>query len=116
MQKNIFGKKGEIIAANYLKKQKYKILEMNYKNKIGEIDIIAKDKDYLVFVEVKTRISSAFGDQLEEIDEEKQFKIRNVATMYLMKNKLLDKVPIRFDAIAILGDTDHEIRHIQDAF
>ena len=116
MQKNTYGKKGELIAANYLKKQKYKILETNYKNQIGEIDIIAKDKNYLVFVEVKTRISKAFGDPLEAIDEEKQFKIRNVATMYLMKNKLLDKVPIRFDAIAILGDIEHEIRHIKDAF
>ena len=116
MQKNTYGKKGELIAANYLKKQKYKIIKMNYKNQIGEIDIIAKDKDYLVFIEVKTRISKAFGDPLEAIDEEKQFKIRNVATMYLMKNKLLDKQPIRFDAIAILGDTDHEIRHIKNAF
>ena len=116
MQKNIFGKKGELIAANYLKKQKYKILEINYKNQIGEIDIIAKDKDYIIFIEVKTRMSSAFGDPLEAIDEEKQFKIRNVATMYLMKNKLIDKAPIRFDAIAILGDDDHEIRHIKDAF
>ena len=116
MQKNIFGKKGEIIAANYLKKQKYKILQMNYKNQIGEIDIVAKDKDYLVFIEVKTRISKAFGDPLEAIDEEKQFKIRNVATMYLMKHKLIDKVPIRFDAIAILGDEEYEIRHIKDAF
>ena len=116
MQKNIFGTKGELIAANYLKKQKYKILHTNYKNQIGEIDIIAKDKDYLVFVEVKTRYSKKFGDPLEAIDEEKQFKIHNVATMYLMKNKLLDKVPIRFDAIAILGDEEHEIRHIKDAF
>ena len=115
MQKNIFGKKGEIIAANYLKKQKYKILEMNYKNKIGEIDIIAKDKNYLVFVEVKTRMSSAFGDPLEAIDEEKQFKIRSVATIYLMKNRLLE-TPVRFDAIAVLGDEEHEIRHITDAF
>ena len=116
MQKNIYGKKGEIISANYLKKQKYKIIEMNYKNKIGEIDIIAKDKDYLVFIEIKTRYSKMFGDPLEAIDEEKQFKIRNVATMYLMKNKLLDKVPIRFDAISILGDEDQDIRHIKDAF
>ena len=60
MQKNTYGKKGELIAANYLKKQKYKILETNYKNQIGEIDNIAKDKNYLVFVEVKTRISKAF--------------------------------------------------------
>ena len=93
MQKNIYGKKGEIIAANYLKKQKYKIIEMNYKNKIGEIDIIAKDKDYLVFIEVKTRYSKMFGDPLEAIDEEKQFKIRNVATMYLMKNMRMNVKP-----------------------
>ena len=116
MQKNIFGKKGELVAANFLKKQKYKIIEMNYKNKIGEIDIIAKDKESLVFVEVKTRMSSMFGDPLEAIDEEKQFKIRNVATLYLMKKKLTDKVLVRFDAISILGDEEHEIRHIKDAF
>lgn len=116
MQKNTYGTKGEIIATNYLKKQKYKILYTNYKNQIGEIDIIAKDKKYLVFIEVKTRYSKRFGDPMEAIDEEKKFKIRNVATMYLMKNKLIDKVPIRFDAIAILGDEDHEIRHIKDAF
>lgn len=115
MQKNIFGKKGEIIAVNYLKKQGYKILETNYKNKIGEIDIIAKDKDFFVFVEVKTRTSSMFGDPLEAIDEQKQYKIRQVATMYLMKTNQLE-TPVRFDAIAILGDEDHEIRHIKDAF
>ena len=116
MQKNIFGKKGELIATNYLKKQGYRILETNHKNKMGEIDIIAKDKNYLVFIEVKTRTSSMLGDPLEAIDEQKQFKIRQVATMYLIKNQLVDKVPIRFDAVAILGDEDHEIRHIKDAF
>ena len=115
MQKNIFGKKGEIIAVNYLKKQGYKILETNYKNKVGEIDIIAKDGSYLVFIEVKTRTSSMFGDPLEVIDEQKQYKIRQVATMYLMKTNQLE-TPVRFDAIAILGDEDHEIRHIKDAF
>ena len=57
MQKNIFGKRSEIIAMNFLKKKGYKILETNYKNTIGEIDIIAKDNDYIVFVEVKGRIS-----------------------------------------------------------
>ena len=113
MQKNIFGKKGEIIAANYLKKQGYKILENNYKNK-NEF-IIAKDKNYLVFVEVKTRTSRMLGDPLEAIDEQKQFKIRQVATMYLMKTNQLE-TSIRFDAIAILGDNEDEICHIKDAF
>ena len=116
MQKNIFGKKGEIIAKNFLKKKKFKILEANYKNKIGEIDIIAKHKDYLVFVEVKTRTSIAFGDPAEAVDENKQFKIRQVAELYLIEHKLTEK-PCRFDVVAILdNETDIEVRHIEDAF
>lgn len=112
MQSNIYGKKSEIIASNYLKKRGYKILKTNYKNKIGEIDIIAKDKDCIVFVEVKARNSRKFGDPLEAIDDNKQYKIRQVATMYLKVNKLLDN-NCRFDAISIL---DEEILHIKSAF
>ena len=88
MQKNIYGKTSEIIAANFLKKKGYKIITTNYKNKIGEIDIIAKDKKLIVFVEVKARSSKAFGHPLEAIDERKQFKIRQVAQLYLMTNKI----------------------------
>lgn len=113
MQSNIYGKSSEIIASNYLRELGYKIIATNYKNKIGEIDIIAKDKDTLVFVEVKARSSRAFGDPLEAIDE---LKIRNVATGYLKFTKHLD-TKCRFDAIAILGKgEDSEIRHIKDAF
>ena len=116
MQKNIFGKKGEIIAKSFLEKKKFKIIETNYKNKIGEIDIIAKDKDYLVFVEVKTRTSRAFGDPSEAVDDNKQFKIRQVAELYLIEKKLTEK-PCRFDVVAILDNNgDAEIRHIEDAF
>ena len=115
MQKNIYGKKNEIIATNYLKKQGYKIVATNYKNKIGEIDIIAQDKNYIVFVEVKARYSGKFGDPLDAIDDKKQFKVRQVATMYLMQNKKLE-ANIRFDAIAIVGEEDCNIRHIKDAF
>ena len=74
MQKNIYGKTSEIIAANFLKKKGYKILAMNYKNKIGEIDIIAKDKNIIVFVEVKARSSKLFGHPFEAINNEKQLK------------------------------------------
>ena len=115
MQSHIYGKTSEIIAANYLKKKGYKILKTNYKNKIGEIDIIAKDKDYIVFVEVKARMSRAFGDPLEAIDEQKQWKIRSVANIYLMQNKQTE-ANCRFDAIAILGEKDEDIRHIENAF
>lgn len=115
MQKNIYGKRSEIIAADYLKKQGYKILEVNYKNKIGEIDIIAKDGDYIVFVEVKARASQKFGHPLEAIDEIKQQKIHNIASIYLMKNKKYNS-PCRFDAISILGVEEPEITHIKNAF
>lgn len=115
MRKDIYGKAGEALATSYLKKKKYKILELNYHNQIGEIDIIAKDKKYIVFIEVKTRKSRAFGDPLEAINIEKQHKIKQVAQLYLLKNKLTDK-EYRFDVISILGNDDYEINHIENAF
>ena len=115
MQSNIYGKRSEIIAADYLKDKGYKILETNYKNKIGEIDVIAQDKDYIVFVEVKARLSQKFGHPLDAIDERKQQKIHAVASLYLVTHKKYNK-PCRFDAISILGVEDPEIRHIIDAF
>ena len=115
MQSNIYGKKSEIIAANFLKQKGYKILEVNYKNKIGEIDIIAQDKEYLVFVEVKARISRAFGDPLEAVNYKKQQKIRKVAELYLVvKHKT--NANCRFDVVAVLGDEDADITHIENAF
>lgn len=115
MQSNTYGKRSEIIACDYLKKKGYKILEVNYKNKVGEIDIIAKDNDYLVFVEVKSRISQKFGHPFEAIDERKQQKIHAVASLYMVK---YDKYGCncRFDAISILGLENPEITHIVDAF
>ena len=115
MQKNIYGKTSEIIASNYLKQKGYKILATNYKNKIGEIDVIAKDGDYIVFVEVKSRLSGAFGHPFEAIDERKQQKIHAVASLYLVKNQKYG-TNCRFDAISILGLENPEITHIINAF
>lgn len=113
---NFFNKKegaiGEFDAKSYLEKKKYKILQTNYKNKIGEIDLIAKDGEYIVFVEVKNRSSLAFGRPAEAVDERKQYKIRRVAQGYLHEKHLYD-VPCRFDVIEVLGE---EINHIKDAF
>ncbi len=114
-QKDTLGKKGEALAYAYLKQKRYKIIAKNYKNFLGEIDIIAKDKDYTVFVEIKTRMSRAFGDPLEAIDKNKQFKIRHVATMYLKERRMLE-TNCRFDVIAVLGDNFEDIRHIENAF
>lgn len=116
MQKNTYGKTGEIVATNYLKKLGYQILANNYKNILGEIDIIARDGEYIVFIEVKTRLSRAFGEPFEAIDYRKQNKIRSVATMYLKTKHTLDSLS-RFDAIEIIGDlSDPEINHVKDAF
>ena len=116
MQKNTYGKVGEAIATDFLKQKGYKIIANNYKNKIGEIDIIAKDGDCLVFVEVKARMSRAFGDPAEAVNYYKQQKIRNVATLYLKQHHMLE-TNCRFDVLSILGQqTDAEIRHIENAF
>lgn len=104
---------GEEQAIKFLKKKKYKILERNYKNKVGEIDIIALDKKTLVFVEVKERETLAFGRPSEAVDERKQHKIRKTSTLYLIENDLYEKCEIRFDVIEILGD---QISHIENAF
>lgn len=115
MQSNIYGKKSEIIAADFLKQKGYKILELNHKNKVGEIDIIAQDKEYLVFVEVKARLSRAFGDPLEAVNYRKQQKMRQVAELYLIKTRQTN-MNCRFDVVSILGNENPEITHIENAF
>lgn len=106
------GNIGEASAVNFLKNKGYKILELNYTNKIGEIDIIANDNGTLVFVEVKSRTSDKFGLGREAVDYRKQYKIRQTATGYLKFKRLLD-TSCRFDVVEITGDI---IEHIENAF
>ncbi len=110
--KKLLGKVGEDKAARYLKKQGYKIVERNYKNVFGEIDIIAKDGEYTVFIEVKTRSSDAFGAPSEAVDYYKRRKYVKVAQAYLASNCSLS-CAARFDVIEI---EDGKINHIIDAF
>ena len=114
MNTKIIGDAGEKLAQKFLKKKKYKILETNYRNKIGEIDIICFDKqnNQIVFVEVKTKSGTQFGLPREMVDERKQRKIRNVATVYLMQNGLMESF-VRFDVVEILGK---EVNHLENAF
>lgn len=107
---NIVGRKYEAIATNFLKEKGYEILENNWTSVLGELDIIAKDGNYIVFVEVKYRTSAKFGRPIEAITPHKLMKLRQNATLYLKKKKKLNN-NVRFDAIEILGD---EIRHIQN--
>lgn len=112
MNTHILGTKGEIIAKDYLTSQGYTILETNFSNQIGEIDIIAKENDTIVFVEVKTRETLRFGYPREAVTKYKQNKIRQVALVYLKLKRKLNR-PVRFDCIEILGD---EITHIKNCF
>ena len=94
------GKKGEDLAIAQLRVLKYKILERNYKCALGEIDIIAREKDTLVFVEVKTRTTRDFGGPAAAVNERKQRQLSKVALTYLNQKKITE-MPARFDVVAV---------------
>ena len=107
------GALGEFDAKDYLEKKKYKIIEINHKNKLGEIDIVAQYKSTVVFVEVKSRSTLHFGRPSEAVDLRKQHKLRTVANLYLLQHQMMDK-ECRFDVIEVIGGK--EINHIENAF
>jgi putative endonuclease len=115
-QKKELGKKGEDLALRYLKKNGYRVYETNYVCKMGEVDIIAKEKDTLAFIEVKTRTSTAFGPPQLAVNAAKQMQLSKVA-LYFLKEKGLGDIKARFDVVAIvLGPKGPEIDLIRDAF
>jgi len=110
------GKEGEETAARYLENKGYFIVERNFRSIHGEIDIIAKDGQMLVFVEVKTNIRGGFGNPEERVDYKKQVKLGQVAAEYLQTSGL-ENIDCRFDVVAVSrtgGKT--KIKHIEDAF
>ena len=112
------GNKGESLAEGYLENHDYKILEKNFTCKIGEIDIIAKNDEYISFVEVKTRRSLQFGLPAEAVTYNKQQKIYRSAQMYILKNKLYNS-SFRFDVIEIILNSNNScisINLIKNAF
>jgi len=116
MEKKELGKKGEDLAVRFLKKKGYQIIDRNYACKMGEMDIIAKEKDTLVFVEVKTRTSTTFGPPQLAVNPTKQMQLSKVALSFL-KAKKLEDAKARFDVVAILlGPKGEEIELIKDAF
>lgn len=112
MNRREIGSNYEQAAALYLKNKGYRILCMNYCCYCGEIDIIAKDGETLVFIEVKYRSTSKFGDPAQAVNVKKQMKIYKSAQCYLKQNHILE-VPCRFDIVAIQGQ---QIRIIKNAF
>ena len=102
----------ERAAGFYLEQEGWKILEYNYRSRNGEIDIVARDGEYLVFCEVKYRSDGKKGSPLEAVDARKQQRIRRAALYYLTEHGKSD-VPCRFDVIGIEGT---KVTHIRDAF
>lgn len=108
------GTLGENMAAQYVLSKEYQVLCRNFIAPYGEIDIIAVDKDYIVFIEVKTRQSEQFGTPAQAVNFHKQRKISSVAAFYITSNQLFDK-NIRFDIIEVDSSTS-AINHIENAF
>lgn len=115
-RKQEIGKKGESIAVRYLKKQGYKIVEQNYRSKAGEIDIIARERKTLVFVEVKTRRSKAYGNPKWAVTPKKQRAI-SMAALYYLKMTSQPGANARFDVVSILVQgEDTQIELVRNAF
>ena len=112
---NDFGKLGEELAVNYLIGKGYEILERNWHNIHKEVDIIAKDGQFLVFVEVKARRSREYGEPDLAVTKRKQRMLIAAANAYITRNKL--DVEARFDIVSIIfKDGESVIDHIEDAF
>ena len=116
---NIRGAWGEAKAAEYLAAHRYKIICNGYRCRFGEIDLIAQDKTYLIFAEVKTRSNSDFAEAREFVSYQKQNKLRSTASVFLSEHPT--KLQPRFDVIEIYAPMgtqtkDPKIEHIMGAF
>lgn len=115
MDSKSLGQIGEDIASVYLKSRGYEILERNFRSLIGEIDIIAKDGENLIFIEVKTKSNKDFGLPQEMVTAKKQNKLIKVADSYL-KEKNLEDIPWRIDVVAIIKNKNgNQIKLIKNA-
>jgi putative endonuclease len=110
------GKEGEKIAAAFLKKNGYRISDINFRCPLGEVDIVARENREIVFIEVKTRKSNRLGYPEQAVGIRKQKKMSQLALWYLQKRKIAD-VAARFDVVAItLYPEGNDIKLIKNAF
>jgi len=115
MNRKSLGDKGEKTSAKYLTNKGYNIIARNYRTRYGEIDIIAKYKGILVFVEVKLRTNTKYGRGIEAITSHKIQKIHQVAVNYIQEHYDIEP-ECRFDVIEILNSNEMEILHLENAF
>lgn len=115
MNNKITGNFGEKLAHDYLIKSGYKVLEINFTTRVGEIDIIVEKEDIIAFVEVKARKNLRYGMPREAVNERKMQKIIRVAENYIVYKAREDR-QYRFDVIEVFLGEDGKINHIEDAF
>lgn len=114
--KKLVGNKGESIAEDYLKRKGYKIIRKNYRCRFGEVDIIARDNDTIVFIEVRTKQNDNFGSPQDSITPAKIEKISKTSLSFIQEKKLTG-FSYRFDFIAItFPQGKPNIEHIENAF
>lgn len=110
------GQTGEDLAARFLESSQYKIIARNYRWAHGEIDLIARKDDVLIFVEVKTATTPSFGTPGSWVDARKQARIGNAAMHYLQQNRI-ENIDCRFDVIAVTQESGRwHVEHIENAF
>jgi putative endonuclease len=109
------GKNGEEIAKKYLEEAGMETIEMNFENKLGEVDLIVKDKEWLVFVEVKLKVGDRYGTPEEMINKRKLSQVKRVAESFLVMKPQFKKQfeKYRIDAVAIVLKEDKTIKRIR---
>ena len=113
MNKRALGAKAEQAVKSYLEQQGMLVIEMNYRCRQGEVDVVAKDGEYYVFIEVKYRNSLQYGLPQEAVDDRKQRRISKAAFYYLYSHGMGENTPVRFDVAAICRE---KICYIKNAF
>jgi len=115
-QKQVVGREGEQIAESFLKKKGYRMVERNYRCRVGEVDLIALDRRVIVFVEVKARNDGSFGSPLESVHPRKQKRMTKAALFFLTEHKLHHR-DARFDVVGIsFAGREPMVEHIENAF
>jgi putative endonuclease len=114
--RGVLGNDGESVAADYLERHGYEIVDRNYRCKAGEIDIVARHRDTIVFCEVKTRRTDRWGEPSEAVHHRKQARLRRLAAAWLATHRV-SSTCVRFDVVSIVGGrASPEVDHLVDAF
>ena len=110
------GEEKEAFVCEWLEKQGYRIVERNFRCRSGEVDIVARENRYLVFIEVKYRKGAECGDPSEAVDYHKQQTISKVALFYLLRNGYTESTPVRFDVVTVSGTDAAGVMLYRNAF